>query len=86
MLLAVGAALITFIGVVFSLLFLVVQFASTTFTMRLNLFQSSPLVWHAFGFYTGVVVYSFVAAFNTTGADQVTGLVPSSRWCSCSWR
>lgn len=76
MLLAVGAALITFIGVVFSLLFLVVQFASTTFTMRLNLFQSSPLVWHAFGFYTGVVVYSFVAAFNTTGADQVTGLVP----------
>ena len=47
MLLAVGAALITFIGVVFSLLFLVVQFASTTFTMRLNLFQNSPLVWHA---------------------------------------
>ena len=48
MLLAVGAGLLTFIGVVFSLLFLVVQFGSTTFTPRLNLFYSSPIVWHAF--------------------------------------
>src|SRR5512146_5485 len=47
MLFAVGAGLVTFIGVVFSLLFLVVQFASTTFTPRLNLFYSAPIVWHA---------------------------------------
>ena len=76
MLLAVGAGLITFIGVVFSLLFLVVQFGSTTFTPRLNLFYSAPIVWHAFGFYTGVLVFAFVAAFSTGGADTVTGLVP----------
>ena len=76
MLFAVGAGLITFIGVVFSLLFLVVQFGSTTFTPRLNLFHSAPIVWHAFAFYTGVVVFAFVAAFSTTGVDHVTGLVP----------
>jgi uncharacterized membrane protein len=76
MLLAVGAGLLTFIGVVFSLLFLVVQFGTTTFTPRLNLFHSSPIVWHAFGFYTGVLVFAFVAAFSAGGADRVTGLIP----------
>jgi uncharacterized membrane protein len=76
MLFAVGAGVLTFIGVVFSLLFLVVQFGTTTFTPRLNLFHSAPIVWHAFGFYTGVVVFAFVAAFGTTGVDRVTGLIP----------
>ena len=66
----------TFIGVVFSLLFLVVQFGTTTFTPRLNLFHSSPIVWHAFGFYTGVLVFAFVAAFNASGGDRMSGLVP----------
>ena len=76
MLFAVGAGLVTFIGVVFSLLFLVVQFGTTTFTPRLNLFHSSPIVWHAFGFYTGVLVFAFVAAFNASGGDRMSGLVP----------
>jgi uncharacterized membrane protein len=76
MLFAVGAGLLTFIGVVFSLLFLVVQFGSTTFTPRLNLFHSAPIVWHAFAFYTGVLVFAFVAALSTSGDDSMTGLVP----------
>ena len=45
MLIAVGVGTVTFIGIVFSLLFLVVQFASTTFTPRLNLFRDDPIVW-----------------------------------------
>jgi uncharacterized membrane protein len=76
MLFAIGAGLVTFIGVVFSLLILVVQFGSTTFTPRLNLFHSAPIVWHAFSFYTGVLVYSFVAALSTSGDERMTGLVP----------
>ena len=76
MLFAIGAGLITFIGVVFSLLFLVVQFGSTTFTPRLNLFNNSPIVWHSFGFYIGVLVYAFVAAFSINVSERVTGLVP----------
>jgi uncharacterized membrane protein len=76
MLFAVGAGLIPFIGVVFSLLFLVVEFGSTAFTPRLNLFHSSPVVWHAFGFYLGMIVYCFVAAFSLGRLDNVTGLIP----------
>src|SRR5262245_47503028 len=75
-LLAVGAAIVTFIGVVYSLLFLVVQFGSTTFTPRLNLFRDAPIVWHAFGYFTGVLVFSFTAAFSIGAGEQTSGLVP----------
>ena len=77
MLFAVGAGLVTFIGVVFSLLYLVVEFAATTFTPRLNVYYRAPIVWHAFAFYVGVLVYTFVAAFALVGnGDRVTGLIP----------
>jgi uncharacterized membrane protein len=76
MLFAAGAGLLTFIGVAFSLQFLVVQFGTTTFTPRLNLFHSAPVVWHAFAFYTGVLVYAFIAALSTSDDDRMTGLVP----------
>lgn len=46
MLVAVGAGFVPFIGIVYSMLFLVVQFGSTTFTPRLNLFRDDPIVWH----------------------------------------
>ena len=75
-LLAVGIGMMTFIGVVYSLLFLVVQFGSTTFTPRLNLFRDAPIVWHAFGFYTGVIVFSLTAAFAIGKDTQTSGLVP----------
>src|SRR5262249_38427525 len=44
MLIAVGAGTVTFIGIVYSLLFLVVQFGSTTFTPRLTMFRDAPIV------------------------------------------
>jgi hypothetical protein len=68
-LVATGASVVTFIGVVYSLLFLVVQFGTTTFTPRLNLFRDAPIVWHSFGFFAGIFVFSFTAAFST-GADE----------------
>ena len=76
MLVAVGAATVTFIGVVFSLLFLVVQFGSTTFTPRLNLFRDAPIVWRAFAYYVGVVVYSLTAALVIGRDEEVSGVVP----------
>lgn len=76
MLVAVAAGTVTFIGVVFSLLFLVVQFGSTTFTPRLNLFRDAPIVWRAFAFYTGVVVYSFTAALTIGRKEQTPAAVP----------
>ena len=78
MLVSVGAATVTFIGVVFSLLFLVVQFGSTTFTPRLTLFRDAPVVWRAFAFYVGVVAYSFTAALVIGGDEKVSGVVPSA--------
>jgi uncharacterized membrane protein len=76
MLIAVGAGTVAFIGIVFSLLFLVVQFATTTFTPRLSLFRDDPIVWRAFAFYTAVVVYSLTAAL-VIGQDETTsGIVP----------
>lgn len=84
MLFAVGAGLLTFLSIVFSLMFLVVQFGSTTYTPRLNLFYTSARVWHSFGFITGVLVYAFTAAYSetfipssgATGAEEMNGLVP----------
>ena len=76
MLIAVGAGTVTFIGIVFSLLFLVVQFASTTFTPRLNLFRDDPIVWRAFAFYTAVVVYSLTAALVIGQDEKTSAVVP----------
>jgi uncharacterized membrane protein len=76
MLVAVGAAFVPFIGIVYSLLFLVVQFGTTTFTPRLNLFRDSPIVWHGFSFFTGVIVFVFTAALVIGKDAQTTLLVP----------
>jgi len=84
MLFAVGAGLLSFLAIAFSLAFLVVQFGSTTYTPRLNLFYTSSKVWHDFGYMTGVLVFAFVAAYSETflpafgedGSDEMSGLVP----------
>jgi uncharacterized membrane protein len=76
MLVAVGAAFVPFIAIIYSLLFLVVQFSSTAFTPRLNLFRDSPIVWHAFSFFTSVIVFAFTAAFAVGKDPQTTLLVP----------
>ena len=84
MLFAVGAGLLGFLAIAFSLTFLVVQFGSTTYTPRLNLFYTSPRIWHGFGFITGVLVFAFAAAYSETFASasgearrrRMSGLVP----------
>jgi uncharacterized membrane protein len=84
MLFAVGAGLLSFLAIAFSLAFLVVQFGSTTYTPRLNLFYTSPRIWHGFGFITGVLVFAFAAAYSETfvpasgsaTSTEMSGLVP----------
>jgi uncharacterized membrane protein len=76
MLIAAGAGTVAFIGIVFSLLFLVVQFGSTTFSPRLNLFRDAPIVWRTFSFYTGVVVYSLTAALVIGRDESTSAAVP----------
>lgn len=77
MLIAVGAGFVPFIGIVYSLLFLVVQFGSTTFTHRLSLFREAPLVWHAFSYFTGVIVFAFTGVLVIAGDEETTLLLPT---------
>lgn len=68
----VGAGLIALIALIYSLLFLVMQFSWTTLTPRLTLFRDSPLVWHAFGFFMGVFVYTSTAAVMVGDRSEVS--------------
>lgn len=71
-----AGALITFVALVFSLLFLVVQYGNTAVSPRLTLFRDDPLVWHAFGFFVAIFTYTTVAALRIRD-DQVPVMVPA---------
>ena len=65
-------------GIVFALLFLVVQFAATSQSPQLNLFRDNPLVWHTLGLIVGVLVYAATCAVVAASNDTTTVLVPIS--------
>jgi len=73
---AVAGGMLAFTGVVFSLLLLVVQFGSTTFTPRLNLFRDDPLVKHSFAFFVATTTYCFVAALDMSNQVDVSAFLP----------
>ena len=72
------AGLLALIGIVFALLFLVIQFAATAQSPRLHLFRDNPLVWHALGLVVGVIVYSTTCVVVTADNPTTTVLVPIS--------
>jgi uncharacterized membrane protein len=77
MLFALAGGLVGFIGIVYSLLFVVVQWASSTFSPRLNLFRDRPLVWHSFAFFVGTIVYCLTSGLALGDQTQVSIAVPS---------
>lgn len=59
---AVGAGMLTLTGVVFSLVFVMVQFSSATYSPRLVTFISrDPLLFHAIGVFTATFLYAIAA-------------------------
>jgi hypothetical protein len=52
-LVAVGFGVLGLVSIIFSLLFLVVQWAFGSLSPRLNLFRDDPIVWRTFGFAIG---------------------------------
>jgi uncharacterized membrane protein len=76
MLFAIAAGVLPLLGIVYSLLFLVVQWSHSMFTPRLNLFRDHPAVWHAFGFFTAVFVFAITAAFSLDDGAAASALVP----------
>ncbi len=75
-LLSIGIGLLGAVALIFSLLFLVVQWVTTTFTPRLMLFRDDPLVWRTFGFALGLVVFCITAALAIGRRIEVPALVP----------
>jgi uncharacterized membrane protein len=71
-----GVTVISLITVIYSLLFLVVQWVSSTFSLRLTLFRDDPIVWRAFAYSIGIFVFCFTAAFSIGNRKTVSVVVP----------
>ena len=72
-----GVTVISLVTVIYSLLFLVVQWVSGTFSMRLALFRNDPIVWRAFAYAIGLFVFCFTAAFAIGNDKTVSVIVPA---------
>jgi uncharacterized membrane protein len=71
-LLAIAAGMIPFIALLFTALFLVVQWAHTTFSPRLSLFRDSHLLWHAFGLFPATMIYALAEGLLIADRDDVS--------------
>jgi uncharacterized membrane protein len=71
-----GVTVISLVTVIYSLLLLVVQWVSGTFSMRLARFRDDPIVWRAFAYAIGLFVFCFTAAFAIGNDKTVSVIVP----------
>jgi uncharacterized membrane protein len=74
----IGFGTLGLVSVIFSLLFLVVQWAFGSLSPRLNLFRDDPVVWRTFGVAVGVFVFSVTAALVIANEQQVSVIVPAT--------
>lgn len=79
LLFTLGFGVISLVSIIYSMLFLVVQFSASTFTPRLGLFRDDPIVWRTFAFTVGVFVFSITSGL-AVGARRATvsTLVPGA--------
>jgi len=75
-LVAVGFGVLGLVSIIFSLLFLTVQWAFGSLSPRLNLFRDDPIVWRTFGLAIGVFVFSVTAALAIGNDPRVPVIVP----------
>lgn len=78
LLVGVGFGVLGLVTIIFSLLFLVVQWAFTNLSPRLNLFRDDPIVWRTFGFAVGVLVFSVTTALVIGDQQKVSVIVPAA--------
>jgi uncharacterized membrane protein len=69
---AIAAGMIPFIALLFTALFLVVQWAHTTFSPRLSLFRDSHLLWHAFGLFPATMIYALAEGLLIADRNDVS--------------
>ena len=77
-LIGVGFGVLGLVTIIYSLLFLVVQWAFTSLSPRLNLFRDDPIIWRTFAFAVGVFVFSVTAALVIGDQDKVSVIVPAA--------
>jgi uncharacterized membrane protein len=75
-LVTLGFGTLGVVAIIFSLLFLVVQWAFGSLSPRLNLFRDDPIVWRTFGAAVGVFVFSVTAALVIGNEQKVSVIVP----------
>ena len=75
-LIGVGFGVLGLVSIIFSLLFLVVQWAFSSLSPRLNLFRDDPIVWRTFGLAVGVFVFSVTTALVIGNDPEVSVIVP----------
>ncbi len=71
-----AATAIGLVAIVYSLLFLVVQWAASAFSPRVTLFRDDPILWHCSGFLTGTIMFGLVAGLSINGRSTVSVAVP----------
>ncbi|WP_049556416.1 DUF2254 family protein [Nonomuraea sp. SBT364] len=72
----IGFGVLGLASLIFSLLFLVMQFAAGTFSLRLTLFRDDPIVWRTFAFAVGLFIYAITAALVVAHRGEVSLTVP----------
>ena len=77
-LVAVGFGILGLVSIIFSLLFLVVQWAFGSLSPRLNLFRDDPIVWRTFGLAIGIFVFSVTAALAIGNDPRVSVILPAA--------
>ncbi len=77
-LIGVGFGVLGLVSIIFSLLFLVVQWAFSSLSPRLNLFRDDPIVCRKFGLAVGVFVFSVTAALVIGNDPEVSVIVPAA--------
>lgn len=72
----VGIAILGVASLIFSLLFLVVQWVAGNFSHRLALFRTDPLVWRVFAFVIGLISFTISATLAIGARPRVSVAVP----------
>ncbi|MEV7724563.1 DUF2254 family protein [Streptomyces sp. NPDC087917] len=76
LLFTIGFGVVSLVSIIYSMLFLVVQFSASSFSPRLGLFREEPIVWRAYAFTVGVFVFSVTSGMSIGTSPQVSALVP----------
>ena len=73
-----GFGVLGLVTLIYTLLFLVAQWAFASLSPRLNLFRDDPIVWRTFGVAIGVFVFSVTAALAIGNDQKVSVIVPAA--------